>query len=137
MIESLYDCAFVDSAKGSACSVCGFRLPADFAIAPRRTCDVQAPCRHLLLAIGAQATVSCTCPSGAKSIAEFEIHLCAISAHRECLPAFRCSAANKTAVRETWTRSDGGDAYQLIDCHTCRATGAGFEAVDSPGPTVE
>lgn len=86
-------------------------------------------CRHLGPATLASLAVVCECTKGRKTSATYDVRPCAI--HGECLPTYRCTAANKQAVKEEWTRSDGGDA-DVTTCRECRAEGLGFEPA-APG----
>lgn len=120
------NCEFPSLEAGAACPQCGYRLRRNYETAPRRQCTPLAPCRHLGNYVDATfAIIECNCPSGEKTTAQYPIAICRVNG--ECLPDFRCTAANKNATQETWTRTDGKPDAYLMSCEFCRADNRGFE----------
>lgn len=113
-----------------ACTRCHWELPTGWPATVKRACP-EPPCRHLGQCVDATAAVMCTCASGQRTEIVYAIHQCEI--HDVCLPHFQCTTANKSAVREEWTRSDGGDPDKLMPCVECRDQHLGFEPVQAGG----
>ncbi len=74
-------------------------------------------CIHRGASIRQSAALTLTLPTDATTVRTYAIFACSV--YGECLPTFRCTTLHKGAVREAWTRDDGGDAYGLHACRGC------------------
>lgn len=83
------------------------------AIASRRWED----CRHLGERRNQLVIVACHAQHGQTATTRYEVADCGMFGG--CLPDFRCTAANKTAVRETWKYASGADASDVHACAGC------------------